>query len=238
MKGDSSMRQKSHYLSFILSALLVLVTIGSVLYFGLLHLRKAIQEDIGPLAISTVLIESGTEVGSAVHIGNGFFLTANHVLGQRQSEIVLVTNLGQTFLSDVLWTSADYDVALLHAPNINDVDIDRHILVCDSLSIGDDLMFVGNPMSLRFIHTWGKVASISMSVENMWKKVTPVNAVIIPGMSGGAVIDTNGFLRGINVGTMVGPTAMTMFGPTLSFTGISHIVEGRELCLLLGLHHR
>lgn len=227
------MKQKSRYLSFILSALLVLVTIGAVLYFSLSHLRKTIQNDRA--AISTVLIESDSGVASAVHIGNGYFLTANHVLSRGQSEVVLVTSLGQTFITDVLWISTDYDVALLHTPNIDDVDIESQILVCDSLSIGDDLMFVGNPLSMRFVHTWGKVAADPMSADNMWKKVTPVNAVIIPGMSGGPVIDANGFLRGINVGTMLGTTSMTMFGPTLSFTGISHIVEGRELCLLLGL---
>jgi serine protease Do len=227
------MKQKSYYLSLLLIGFL---SVGLLAYFGYHQLKIAVQEDRNALALSTVLIQADSGVASAVHIGNGYFLTANHVIPQRQREVVLATSLGQTFVANVLWISTDYDIALLHTTDINEVDIDSHILVCDALSIGDDLMFVGNPMIMRFVHTWGKVAAAPMSIDDRWKTFTPVNATIIPGMSGGPAIDSNGFLRGINVGTMLGETSMTMFGPALSFTGLSYIVEGKDLCTLMGIN--
>ena len=68
----------------------------------------------------------------------------------------------------------------------------------------------------------------------MWKRAIPVNATILPGMSGGAVVDDNDDLRGINVGTLRAVSGMTPMGPQASFTGISYIVEAEDICFLMG----
>jgi S1-C subfamily serine protease len=68
----------------------------------------------------------------------------------------------------------------------------------------------------------------------MWKKALPVNSTIIPGMSGGAVINNKNELKGINVGTMTAIVGMTPLGPMTSFTNISYIVEAADICFLMG----
>jgi hypothetical protein len=85
-----------------------------------------------------------------------------------------------------------------------------------------------------FIHTWGRVSSQALEIPSMWKRAIPVNATIIPGMSGGAVLDSNGNLRGINVGTLTAVVGMTPFGPQTSFTGIAYFVSSSDICFLLG----
>lgn len=188
------------------------------------------------LAIPVVLAYNETQQNrsSAVYIGDGYFLTASHIIGNDQKQIVMETNLEQKLVADVLWSASDYDISLLYSEHYDSVDIDSYSIDCSPLKIGDELRFIGNPTNAYFITTWGRVSSYKTSVDGMWNKITPVDAVIVPGMSGGAAVDENNRLRGINVGTLRAMVGMTPMGPDASFTGISYIVEAEDICFLMG----
>ena len=192
--------------------------------------------DIEEKAIPVLLAynEAQTSRSSAVYIGNGYFLTTAHILGKEQSELVMETNQGQKLVADLLWSSIAYDISLFFSKDYDLVNIASYNIDCSPLSIGDELRFIGNPTHLEFVNTWGRVSALELEVSNMWKRVIPVNATILPGMSGGAVIDLENNLRGINVGTLKAVSGMTPFGPQASFTGMSYIVEGEVLCFLMG----
>lgn len=188
------------------------------------------------LAIPVVIAynEAQNSRSSAVHIGDGYFLTAYHILGKEQKSVVLETNLNQKLLADVLWSSKDYDITLMYSEYYDLADISQYFIDCTPLNISDELRFIGNPSDATFITVWGRVSSYKISIDEMWKKVVPVNAAIVPGMSGGAAVDINNRLRGINVGTLMGVSGITPFGIQSSFTGISYIVEAQDICFLMG----
>lgn len=195
-----------------------------------------VEEKHSEIAIPVVLAynESQQNRSSAVYIGDGYFLTASHILGRDQKQVVLETNLEQRLVADVLWTAREYDISLLYTEHYDSVAIDSYSIDCSPLEIGDELRFIGNPANATFITLWGRVSSFETSVDNMWRRIIPVDASIVPGMSGGAAVDEDNRLRGINVGTLRAVVGMTPMGPDASFTGISYIVEAEDICFLMG----
>jgi len=171
---------------------------------------------------------------SAVYIGDGYFLTATHILDEDQYQLVMETNIGQKLVGDLLWSSDWHDISLFFSPDYDSVNIESYELNCSELSIGDELQFVGNPTNLDFVNTWGRVSAEKIEVLGMWKAALPVNGTILPGMSGGAVINEQNQLKGINVGTLKAVSGVTPLGPQRSFTGISYIVEASDICFLMG----
>jgi S1-C subfamily serine protease len=163
---------------------------------------------------------------SAVHIGNGYFLTTNHSLMGRTEVNLLPQGFYEPVLASVVWTSSTYDIAYLYAPELE--IIRNYPLSCNDIHIGQELEFHGNPAGLLSISTWGRVAGNPFNPPTpTWDLVVPVDAAIIPGMSGGSVT-YNGDLVGIIVGTHIYDT-----GFAFTFTGISYIVPNTVLCELL-----
>lgn len=224
------MNTKLYYTVYAVSILLLVVFSGRLAYLH--HTGSSTEEK----AIPVLLAYNGdqTNRSSAVYIGNGYFLTATHILEEDQEQLVMETSLEQKLVADLLWSSYSYDVSLLHSKDYDQADLDHYEINCDPIYLGQELKFVGYPVHLDFIHAWGRVASKSFEVPNMWHRVTPVNATIIPGMSGGAVVDEQGYLRGLNVGTHRASVGQTAMGPQASFTGISYIVEASDICFLMG----
>lgn len=209
--------------------LLTVLILGAILLYNSKNIKQ-IEETAIPVVLA--YNETQERYSSAVYIGNGYFLTAAHILANDQKTVVLETNLNQVLVAELLWSANEYDISLLYARDYDLVNIDQFDLDCAPLLIGDELRFIGNPANLKFISTWGRVSSFETSA-GIWRRVIPVDAVIIPGMSGGAAVDENNQLRGINVGTLRAIVGMTPMGPDASFTGISYIVESSDICFLL-----
>jgi S1-C subfamily serine protease len=199
---------------------------------AMIYPQKTVVEKAIPVLLA--YNEDQTDRSSAVYIGDGYFLTAAHSISKDQKKMVMKTSLGQTLIADLLWSSVSYDVSLFYFSDYDLVDINSYAIDCSPLFIGDNLRFVGSPAHADFVNTWGKVSATEIEVPNMWKRVIPVNATILPGMSGGAAIDDKNNLRGINVGTLRAVSGMSITGPQVSFTGISYIVEAKDICFLMG----
>lgn len=181
-----------------------------------------------PLAISTVIVSNldRTGHGSGVHIGNGYILTAAHVV-DGQSSMDVIDSRGNTQSGVILWSNKDYDVAMIRVRHGS--YIDSSPLDCTAhLAIGDDISAVGNPLNLRFVRTFGKVASTYDSREP-WKSSFVAGVAVAPGMSGGPVFDAKNNVVGIAVGIAVKPG----FGSVAPFA-ITYVVPSSAICMLMG----
>jgi S1-C subfamily serine protease len=224
------MNIKLYYFMYVISILSAIAFFGRL---GYLYYNEDYVEDKA-MPVLMAYSEDQSSRSSAVYIGNGYFLTAAHILSSNQSELVMETNIGQKLVAELLWASTSYDISLFHSEHYDSVYISSYSIDCSALSIGDELQFIGNPTNIDFVNTWGRVARDEIEIPNMWKRAIPVNATILPGMSGGAVIDDRGKLKGINVGTLRAVSGMSPMGPQASFTGISYIVESADICFLMG----
>jgi serine protease Do len=178
---------------------------------------------------STVLLQQEHGKGAAVHIKNGYFLTAAHVLTHNQKTVKLVTSTQTEIEANVLWVSNLYDIALLHSSDNYSSVISYNYIDCRPAIFGEELRFEGNPARLDFITIWGRVAGdYQYAISPRWNRVLPVNTTIVPGMSGGPALDYRGNIRGINVG---GLSYNMNFSDT--FTNISFIVSAEDICSLL-----
>lgn len=168
-----------------------------------------------------VLVDRGH--GSGVHIGNGKYLTAAHVV--REAKTVKVKFADKSVReAKVLWVSQDYDIALLDASG-SGVSVAK--LSCLEPAVGTNITMVGNPMALEGITAFGRVAGSAQELAH-WKSVIIVSGPSIPGQSGGPVYNEAHEVVGITVGLM--GVNLGMF-PSVS--GYGSVVPMSAVCGLL-----
>jgi S1-C subfamily serine protease len=209
----------------IIAALLVATFCGVALVF----LAADMLSRGAPQAGATVMVVTESGHGSGVHIGNGYILTATHVIGKAEN-VTLKTDKGAKLEAAVLWSNSAYDVSLLRIAEPR--ALKSVPLSCRTPPVGEHVSVEGNPMKLEFQTTWGRIAGKTQVGGDMWKAVYVLDATIAPGVSGGPVFDSNRNVVGIAVGTMVsGFGPFTRTGPAYSFT-----VPSRMVCNLMGRH--
>jgi len=169
-----------------------------------------------------VMTENGH--GTGVSIGNSIILTADHVVGDEKT-VKLKTEAGNIIEGEVLWTSEKYDIAYVRAKGTEGIGSAR--LSCREPRLGEEITIRGNPSNQEFITVWGRVAGPAREVYR-WASVTVANMAIIPGQSGGPVMDDDGNVVGIVVGVM---GSQVGFG--VSLVGVGYFVPGDVICGLL-----
>lgn len=145
-----------------------------------------------------------TGLGSGVIITpDGYIVTNNHVISNAD-RLEVTLNDGSTFNAEVIGADPATDLALLKI----DADGLKPIPMGDSdaLKVGEWVLAVGNPFGLTSTVTAGivsaKARSISSSVNTRQKmgieSYIQTDAAVNPGNSGGALVNLNGELVGIN----------------------------------------
>lgn len=177
------------------------------------------------IAGSVVKLKDKSGHGSGVHIGNGYVLTANHVLPGAEKSMAYIRDDGRKGTAKVVWGSAEYDIALMKLDTYEGIAASN--LECRAPVMGEAIAMKGNPLILENITTWGRVAGTEISM-GPWASAIPVDGAIAGGMSGGGAFDADGDLIGINVGMMI-----QQLGLGSSSVGISVIVPGSAICGLL-----
>ncbi|MEM6398460.1 MAG: Do family serine endopeptidase [Bacteroidota bacterium] len=161
--------------------------------------------------------------GSGVIISpDGYIVTNNHVVeGAETLEVVL--NDQSTYEAEVIGTDETTDVALIkidgeQLPTIKFAD-------SDEVKVGEWVVAVGNPFSLTNTVTAGIVSAKGRSIDILRRRsqyaiesFIQTDAVVNPGNSGGALVNINGDLVGIN-------TAIS--SPTGVFAGYSFAVPSK-----------
>jgi S1-C subfamily serine protease len=214
-------RRVSHFGMTIAATIVVVVAFaGAAIYFNSVHYHS--------LAISAVRVESKLEIGSGVSIGNGYILSANHLIGDKEKVVDIKTSTGEKTKADLLWSNADYDIAAFKLRD--DLPMQTAFLDCRTLAVGEHIIAIGNPSKIEFLQTNGQVAGVARAATP-WPIVVPVDMVIVQGMSGGPTFDDRGKLVGINIGILPAPYEDSPFGGTDS--GIGFIVPSSAICELL-----
>ena len=151
--------------------------------------------------------------GSGVIISSdGYIVTNNHVIN-KATQLQVTLNNNRTYKAELIGTDPNSDIALI---KIDPNEKLPYLAFGDSdhTKIGEWVLAVGNPFNLTSTVTAGIV---SAKARNLGKNQSFIqtDAAVNPGNSGGALVNTNGDLVGIN-------TAIT--SQTGSYVGYSFAV--------------
>lgn len=140
----------------------------------------------------------GLGSGVIIDAAKGYILTNNHVINQAQ-KISVQLNDGREFDAKLIGGDDQSDIALLQLQNASNL---TQIKVADSdaLRVGDFAVAVGNPFGLGQTATSGIVSALGRSGLNLegLENFIQTDASINRGNSGGALLNLNGELIGIN----------------------------------------
>lgn len=177
---------------------------------------------------ATVRIELPDGLGSGVAIGNGYIVSAAHVVGKSKSVDIKLRDGGKGS-ADVLWINEAYDIALLRT----EIRTLPAALSCIQAKVGAQISAVGNPLGMEFITAYGKIAGDARVMGDKWKSAYVTDMTTVMGASGGPVFDDAGFLIGITVGVTSAPLK-TENGYIPSLVGFGFVVPSTVVCELMG----
>ncbi len=151
--------------------------------------------------------------GSGVIISpDGYIVTNNHVIA-KATELSVTLNNNKSYKAEIIGTDPNTDIALI---KIDAEDRLPYLAFGDSdhTKIGEWVLAVGNPFNLTSTVTAGIVSAKARDLGRN-QSFIQTDAAVNPGNSGGALVNTNGDLIGIN-------TAIT--SQTGSYVGYSFAV--------------
>jgi serine protease DegQ len=137
-------------------------------------------------------------LGSGVIVSPaGYILTNNHVI-EEADQIEVILNDGRKSAAQVIGTDPETDLAILKV-ELTDLPVIT-LGNSDALSIGDQVLAIGNPFGVGQTVTSGIVSALGRTQLgiNTFENFIQTDAAINPGNSGGALVDINGHLMGIN----------------------------------------
>jgi serine protease Do len=145
----------------------------------------------------------GQGSGSGVIIAaNGYIVTNNHVI-DKASKIEVVLDDKRKFDAELVGSDPNTDLAVLKvkADNLPFVKYGNS----DDVKVGQWVLAVGNPFNLNSTVTAGIISAKGRNIDILRRKdnmgiesFIQTDAVVNPGNSGGALVNLNGDLIGIN----------------------------------------
>jgi Do/DeqQ family serine protease len=136
--------------------------------------------------------------GSGVIItADGYIITNNHVI-DNSKELSVTLNSNKTYPAKIIGSDPKTDIALLK------IEADEKLPYAtfgdsDQAKIGEWVLAVGNPFNLTSTVTAGIISAKSRDLSGSnTQSFIQTDAAVNPGNSGGALINTNGELIGIN----------------------------------------
>ncbi len=135
--------------------------------------------------------------GSGVIISSdGHIVTNNHVI-KGASQLQVTMNNNKTYDAELIGTDPNSDIALLK------IDAKKQLPYLafgdsDNVKIGEWVLAVGNPFNLTSTVTAGIVSAKARALMKSDQSFIQTDAAVNPGNSGGALVNTNGDLIGIN----------------------------------------
>ena len=138
-------------------------------------------------------------LGSGVIVSaDGYILTANHVVSGADEIMIGLGNDLRRFKAKKVGTDPGTDVALL---KIDDNNLPAVTFAdSDKARAGDIVLAIGNPFGLRQTVTMGIISAVGRGGMGIvdYENFIQTDAAINMGNSGGALVDINGRLLGIN----------------------------------------
>jgi Do/DeqQ family serine protease len=148
------------------------------------------QFDLGP--------QRSSGLGSGVIVNaDGYILTNNHVV-EAADEIEVAVSGSKRYPAKVVGTDPDTDIAVVRiaATQLPAITFGDD----NNLRLGDVVLAIGNPLGIGQTVTMGIVSALRRTGLgiNTFESFIQTDAAINQGNSGGALIDVNGNLVGIN----------------------------------------
>jgi len=156
--------------------------------------------------------------GSGIIISpDGYIATNNHVI-KGADNIQVTLNNQRTYPAEVIGVDPSTDIALIKI-NENDLKSIR-FGNSDEVKVGEWVLAVGNPYNLTSTVTAGIVSAKGRNIDILRDKFKvesfiQTDAAVNPGNSGGALVNSNGDLIGIN---------SAIASPTGSYSGYSFAI--------------
>lgn len=211
---------------------------------GMLGRIPSLVQRVQPSVVS-IAVQGG--VGEAEGSGviwddEGTIVTNQHVVADSQQvEVVLAS--GDRIPAEVRASSADFDLAVL--------EVDRDGLPAADFAealpaVGEFVVAIGNPLGFENTVTAGIVSGLHRSIPSGGRTPALVDLIqtdapISPGNSGGALVDLDGEVVGINVAYLPpGETGAVSLGFAIPAPTASQVVEqllesGRVELAFLGI---
>nr|WP_313791320.1 trypsin-like peptidase domain-containing protein [Lacinutrix neustonica] len=151
---------------------------------------------------------------ASLFLRDGYIITNNHVIDGSQ-KLSVTLNDNRTLEAKIIGTDTKTDIALLKIEADDDLPYTT-FGDSDQAKIGEWVLAVGNPFNLTSTVTAGIISAKSRDLSGLSNQsFIQTDAAVNPGNSGGALVNTNGDLIGIN-------TAIT--SQTGSYIGYSFAV--------------
>src|SRR6266487_3392482 len=173
--------------------------------------REAVIAKVRPAVVEVnVTTQQGGAIGSGVIIdGRGYIVTNNHVVNGAQSMTVTLYD-GTNLPAQLVGTDPADDLAVVKInPPSKGLTV-ATIGDSSKLTVGQEVMAIGNPLGITQTVTHGIISALGRSVSEGQGGATIPNAIqtdaaINPGNSGGALVDMQGNLIGIPTLTAIDP---------------------------------
>jgi len=165
-----------------------------------------------------------TGSGVIIDAENGYIVTNQHVI--KDAEFIFVTlHSGNVFEAKVIGSDAHSDIAVLQ---IKVEETLNELKIADSnyVEVGDFVVAIGNPFGLTQTATTGIISALGRSglgIENL-ENFIQTDAAINKGNSGGALINWQGELIGINT---------AIFAPSGGSVGIGFAIPSNMMYSLV-----
>lgn len=187
-------------------------SVNSVVHITTKVVKTTFQRDVfseffyGPGAGGQEFKRYGEGAGSGVIVTNdGYIVTNNHVI-EDASEVEVTLNDNRKYKAEIVGADPSTDLAVL---KIKESGLQPLPLGnSDDLRIGEWVLAVGNPFNLTSTVTAGivsaKARNINLLNDRNREDIVPIesfiqtDAAVNPGNSGGALVNVNGELVGIN----------------------------------------
>ncbi|MRH99878.1 PDZ domain-containing protein [Kriegella sp. EG-1] len=166
---------------------------------------KNVTVSKGPSSLRDFFYGSGGSQRAQVGTGSGviitpdgYIVTNNHVI-KNASKLEVTLNNNKTYDAELIGADPNSDIALIKI----DSDVKLPYLAfgdSDNTKIGEWVLAVGNPFNLTSTVTAGIVSAKARNLDQMLNNQSFIqtDAAVNPGNSGGALVNTNGDLVGIN----------------------------------------
>lgn len=139
-----------------------------------------------------------SSLGSGVIVrGNGIIVTNAHVV-RGADELRIVLNDRREFEAEVIAEDKEIDVAVLKIDTKGEVLPSLSISQRDDLDIGDIVLAIGNPFGVGQTVTSGIVSALGRTNVSDSSSFIQTDAAVNPGNSGGALVNLQGELVGVN----------------------------------------
>lgn len=167
--------------------------------------------------------------GSGVIISeDGYIVTNNHVV-DGASDITVTLNDRKNYTAKVVGTDPNTDLALvkIDAKNLPVMPLGNS----DDVKLGQWVLAIGYPLNLDVTVTQGIISAKSRNIGINRQGSAPVeaflqtDAAVNPGSSGGALVNTNGELVGINA---------AIASPTGSYAGYAYSIPANLMKKVVG----